>query len=381
MKRAEFSNQLRDGWVEVNLGQLEENILDLKNQIRNNSPKNLPKLMAVIKADGYGHGSIALAPTLLACGINAFGVATLDEGIELRKNKITAPILVLGAVPQWGFENALLNNIQISIFNNSHLEVAKQVYEKTGKKLMVQVKIDTGMNRIGVPLENAKSFINNVKSLPCFNLKGIFTHFADVENEEIFNSQVKGFKNLLSSIDTKGLTIHCSNSSASLIKGDLNFDMVRLGIAMYGLTPFSQGFKNNSVDKLKQIISLKGRITNVHTLKKGDGVSYGHYFVAQKETKIATIPIGYADGVSRNLSGKILGGLEGKVIKQIGRITMDQMMFDLGENEAKIGDIITLLGTDGENYFPIDSWAEKLNTINYELTCRLKVRLPRVYTR
>lgn len=383
MKRAQFSNQLRDAWVEVNLGFLEENIIELKKQIADQKTGKIPEIMAVIKADGYGHGSIALAPTLLACGISAFGVATLDEGIELRKNQITAPILVLGAVPHWCFENALLNNIQVSIFNDEHLEVAQQLYEKTGKKLMVHVKVDTGMNRIGIPVEKAKEFINQLRNLPCFDLKGIFTHFADTENKEIFDAQIISFKNLLNSIDKADLQIHCSNSSASLIEDKLNFDMVRLGIAMYGLTPFSEGYKQSAVKNLKQIIGLKGRITNINTLNAGEGVSYGHDFVAKKPTRIATIPVGYADGVSRNLSGKIEAGINGKRIKQIGRITMDQMMFDLGEenDNAKIGDIITLLGQDGENYFSIDDWAKILNTINYELTCRLKVRLPRVYTR
>ena len=159
--------------------------------------------------------------------------------------------------------------------------------------------------------------------------------------------------------------------------------MLRLGIILYGLSPLS--YDNSSKFKLpdlKQVIGLKGRITNIHTIEKGEGVSYGHIFIADKKTRIATIPIGYADGVSRLLSGKIKASLNGKIIKQIGRITMDQMMFDIGDIEAQNGDIITLLGDDeAGNFFSIDSWANLLNTINYELTCRLKVRLPRIYVR
>ncbi len=372
MKRAQFSNQLRDAWVEVNLGFLEENTLELKRKITDDT-----KTMAVIKADGYGHGSVAIAPTLLACGVDAFGVATLDEGIELRKHKITAPILVLGAVPHWCFEGALENDIQISIFNDEHLETAQQLFEKTGKKLMVQVKVDTGMNRIGIGTQDAINFIERTKKTPAIDLRGIFTHFADVENKKIFDEQIKRFEKLVAKIDTTGLQIHCSNSPATL-NGAKLYDMVRLGIALYGLTPFSQPRNLN----LKQIIGLKARITNIHEIKPDEGVSYGHAFVAKKSTRIATIPVGYADGVARALSGKIQAGINGKIINQVGRITMDQMMFDItGIENIKTGDIITLLGEDGDNLFSIDTWASELNTINYELTCRLKVRLPRVYTR
>ena len=405
--RAQLCNQLRDAWVEVNLGFLEENISELRRKIAATGASGAPKIMAVIKADGYGHGSVAIAPTLLACGVNAFGVATLDEGIELRKHKITAPILVLGMVPHWCFEGALENNIQISIFNDEHLEAAGQLYdkmnernkngvfdfragesqgqssyEKTGKKLMAQVKVDTGMNRIGIDVKDAAAFIERAKKSPAIDLKGVFTHFADVENEEIFVAQNERFKKLLAQIDTNGLEIHCSNSPAALNGGE-PYDMVRLGIALYGLTPFSPQYdKNRTATKnLKQIIGLKGRITNINEIEAGEGVSYGHTFIAKNLTRVATIPIGYADGVSRSLSGKIKASLNGKIINQIGRITMDQMMFDITGNEAKTGDIITLLGEDGGNFFSIDNWARELNTINYELTCRLKVRLPRVYTR
>ncbi len=373
--RSSLSNPLRDAWVEINLDSLEKNIKEIKKHIK------CKKILAVVKADGYGHGSAMMAPILSACGITDFGVATLDEGLELRKAKVEAPILVLGAVPYWSFEAALKNNIQVSIFNKEHLEAANILFEKTKKKLKVQIKIDTGMNRIGIGIEEAKDFIEAVQSSKSVELTGIFTHFCDVENKEIFNSQKENFINLINSIDTKNLTIHASNSGAILLDDSLNYDMVRAGIILYGLTPFSHPENNQYFKNLKQLISLKGRITNIHEIKKGEGVSYGHCFVADKDTTVATIPIGYADGVSRALSDKIEASLNGKIIKQIGRITMDQMMFNIGDIEAKVGDIITLLGDDEENHLSIDTWANILNTINYELICRLKVRLPRIYTR
>lgn len=380
--RGTFINKHRDAWVEVNLGNLEHNILEIKKQILKDG-KN-PKLLAVIKADAYGHGSVMCAPVLLACGISAFGVASVDEALELRQNKITAPILVLGSVPIWAYETAIKNDIAVSIFSDEHLEAARLISERLGgQKLKAHIKIDTGMNRIGISPKLAIDFFNRAKSAKYLDLEGIFTHFADVESDIITKKQIENFKKAINSVNTKDITVHCSNSAAALYLDDMKFDMVRLGIILYGLTPLSYGIEPKfQLPDLKQVIGLKGRITNIHTVNEGEGVSYGHIFIADKKTRVATIPIGYADGVSRCLSGKIKASLNGKIIKQIGRITMDQMMFDIGDIEASNGDIITLLGDDeAGNFFSIDKWAQELNTINYELTCRLKVRLPRIYVR
>lgn len=378
------ANKLRDAWVETNLGSLEYNINSIKEKIKETLPENtdMPKLMAVIKADAYGHGSLMCAPILTACGVEAFGVASVDEGLELRQNKIEAPILVLGTVPIWAFESAVKNNITVSIFNKEHLEAAKILFDRTKMKLNVHIKVDTGMNRIGIPYKEAVSFIEETKNADYINLKGVFTHFADVENPKILNMQIENFKNVINSIDRTGLTIHSQNSLGAFINPGVKCDMIRLGIILYGLTPLTYG-KDCGINlpKLKPVMGLKGRITNIHTIQKGDGVSYGHTYIADKPIRVATIPIGYADGVSRNLSNRIFASINGKMIKQIGRITMDQMMFDIDDIDAKVGDIITLLGKDENDYYSIDEWAKILNTINYELTCRLKVRLPRIYIR
>ncbi len=377
--RTSFTNKHRDSWVEVDLGHLEENIKNIKGKIKNVENKNL---LAVIKADGYGHGSIMCAPTLLACGITSFGVASIDEGIELRENKITCPVLVLGAVPVWALEAALDYGICVSIFNEEHIEAIKMLYERRKKKLDVQVKIDTGMNRIGINYKKAPEFINKIRKLECLNLKGVFSHFADAENEENLKSQIEKFNYVLDNIDTKGLQIHIQNSLGAFILDDDRYNTIRLGIIIYGLSPLDKDSKMPAVlPELKQLISVKGRITNIHTIEKGEGVSYGYIYKADKKTKIATIPIGYADGVSRNLSGKIKGSVNGVLVNQVGRITMDQMMFDITGIDANIGDVITILGHDETNFLSVDMWAKILNTINYELTCRLKVRLPRIYVR
>ena len=377
--RTSFTNKHRDSWVEVNLSYLEENVLNIKENIKNVENKNL---LAVIKADGYGHGSLMCAPTLLACGINSFGVASIDEGLELRENKIKCPILDLGAVPIWAYETALDYDIEVSIFNEEHIEAIKMLYERTRKKLKVQVKIDTGMNRIGINYKDAPSFINKLRNCDFLELKGVFTHFADAENPSILNSQIEKFNYVLDNIDLKGLKIHCQNSLGAFMVDDERYNTIRLGIIIYGLTPLTEGIPPVvQLPELKQLMSVKGRITNIHTIKENEGVSYGHIFKAKKETKVATVPLGYADGISRNLSGKIQGSINGKSINQIGRITMDQMMFDITGIDANTGDVITILGYDENNLLSVDNWAKILGTINYELTCRLKVRLPRIYVR
>ncbi len=172
--------------------------------------------------------------------------------------------------------------------------------------------------------------------------------------------------------------IHCLNSPGIFSYPDYCYDMVRMGITMWGLTPYSEF--NDLVKELAPVMGLKARITNIHTLNKGEGISYGHTFVAKNDMKIATIPIGYADGIARSLSGKITASLNGKIINQIGRITMDQMMFDVSDVNCSVGDVMILLGEEN-TVDNIDTWAKKLNTINYELTCRLKMRLPRIYVR
>ena len=360
----------KDAWVEINLEYLAQNIIAIKKMIPQNK-----KMMAIVKADAYGHGAQMLAQTMLASGVDAFGVSSIDEGLDLRQVKIKAPILVVGAVPVWAFETAVKNDIAVSIFNEAHLKACEEVYERTGLKTKVHVKIDTGMNRIGVRAEKAVEFINEARNAKYLEFEGVFTHLAAAEDEEATREQVNCWQEIISQIDTKDLLLHIQNTAATFAY-DIPSNMVRVGISLYGLYPdLPRGLK---IPELKQIMSLKARITNIHELRAGEGVSYGHTFTAYESTRIATIPIGYADGVSRTLSNKIYAKLNGEDIRQVGNITMDQMMFDLGDIDAEVGDVVALLD---ENDLSLDSWAKILDTINYELTCRLKVRLPRVYTR
>lgn len=361
----------KDAWVEINLDYLAHNIAEIKKGIPANK-----KLMAIVKADAYGHGAQMLVQTMLASGVDALGVSSVDEGLDLRQVKVKAPILVVGAVPVWAIETAVQNNIAISIFNETHLKACKEAYERTGLRPKVHVKLDTGMNRIGVQPNEALDFIKEVERADYLSFEGIFTHLASAEEEDLAIKQIDIWNRILASINTEGLLLHIQNTAGTFAY-DVQSNMVRVGISLYGLYPDLPS-KVNYKPNLKQIIGLKARITNIHEIKAGESVSYGHTFTAYEPTRLATIPIGYADGVSRLLSNKIWAKVNEQKIRQVGNITMDQMIFDLGDVDAEVGDIITLL--DGDD-LSIDTWAEILGTINYELTCRLKVRLPRVYVR
>ncbi len=366
----------RDAWVEVNLDSLAHNVQEFKNNIDKDT-----KLLGIVKADAYGHGCVMVAPTMLASGVDMLGVASIDEGLDLRAENIDCEVLVVGAVPVWSFDVAAKNNISISIFEEEHIDACYKVYERFGLKPKVHIKLDTGMNRIGLQPQKAIEFIKKVQQCDFIDLKGIFTHLANAENAEKTKIQFERWNEVVTNVDTEGLLIHILNTAGTMIYDpkELHSNMVRIGISIYGLYPdLPENLR--FYPKLKPVMELKGRITNIHTMPKDDGVSYGHTFVAKKDTTVATVPIGYADGVPRILSNKIYGKLNGQKIKQIGNITMDQMMFDISGVDAKLGDIITLLEDDDKD-LSLDNWANIAGTINYELPCRLKVRLPRVYTR
>ena len=366
----------RDAWVEVNLDSLAHNVQEFKKNIDKDT-----KLLGIVKADAYGHGCVMVAPTMLASGVDMLGVASIDEGLDLRAENIDCEVLVVGAVPVWSFDVAAKNNISISIFEEEHINACYKVYERFGLKPKVHIKLDTGMNRIGLQPKKAIEFIKKVQQCEFIDLKGIFTHLANAEISEKTKIQFERWNEVISNVDTEGLLIHILNTAGTMIYDpkDLHSNMVRVGISLYGLYP-DLPEKLRFYPELRPIMELKGRITNIHTMPAHDGVSYGHTFVAEQDTQVATVPIGYADGVPRALSNKIYAKLNGKKIKQIGNITMDQMMFDISGVDAKLGDIITLLD-DKDNDLSLDNWAKIVGTINYELPCRLKVRLPRVYTR
>ena len=371
--RQPYVQTRRDAWVEVNLGNIEHNFLTLKKYCK---PET--SIVAIIKADAYGHGATMIAPPLIASGVSAFGVASVDEGIELRNSGCEIPILVLGAAPSWAFTSALQNNLELSVFTEEHIKSVIQAYSHFGKPLKVHVKVDTGMNRIGLSYLDAPEFINKILKYKEIELKGIFSHLACAEDKDITAMQAKRFEFVQKQFPQ--IPAHLLNTAGIMSYPDLQFNTVRAGIGIYGLMPdLPEGV---NAPKLLPAMSLKGRIVHLKTIDENEGISYSYSYKTSRKTKIATIPIGYADGVPRILSNKIFAIINGKKVPQVGNITMDQMMFDVTDaGNVNIGDVITLIGEDEEQSISIDEWAKLLGTINYELTCRLKVRLPRVYTR
>ena len=371
--RLPYVQTRRDAWVEINLGNIEHNFLALKNYCHKDT-----KIFAIIKADAYGHGSTMIAPQLTALGVNGFGVASVDEGIELRQSGCEIPILVLGSVPSWSFISAIQNDISLSVFTGEHIKSSKQAFEHCKKPVKVYVKIDTGMNRIGLNHKDAPEFIKEVLNTKEMELCGIFSHLACAEDEEITKMQIERFSFVQKQFPE--LPAHILNTAGIISYPDWQFNAVRAGIGIYGLMPDLP--ENVEMPDLKPAMSLKGRIAHLKTVPENEGVSYSYTYKTKGDTKIATVPIGYADGVARGLSNKIFGLINGKRVPQIGNITMDQIMFDVTDaGNVNIGDVITLIGEDENEVITIDEWAKILNTIHYELTCRLKVRLPRVYTR
>jgi alanine racemase len=369
-------NQIRrDAWVEVNLSNIEHNIKEIKKLL-----KPAVKILAVVKADSYGHGSVMSASTLLASGVHMLGVASVDEGLQLRQGGITAPILVLGDTPEWAIESAVQNDISISIFTKEHLRVCRYLYEKSNISPKVHIKINTGMNRIGVSFKEARKFIQDALNEKSLNVKGIFTHLACAENKELTQKQIEKWQTIYNEFKNPEIMFHAANTAAVFAYPELQFDMVRIGIGISGMAPdLVDGI---DMPKLKQVMGLKARIVHISEIEKDEGVSYGYSYVANEKRKIATIPIGYADGVSRSLSNKIYGIINGQKVRQIGNITMDQIVLDITDaKNVKKGDIVTLLGQDGNEFIAIDEWAHILGTINYEISCNLKFRLPRIYTR
>ncbi|MDR1168192.1 MAG: alanine racemase [Heliobacteriaceae bacterium] len=370
--RQSHVNIHRDSWVEINLEAAAHNVKEICRVLPAKT-----KLLAVVKADAYGHGAVMLAPTLLASGVDMLGVASIDEGVDLREAKINSEILVLGAVPVWAVESAVSADLTISVFSVEHLNACRRAYERLGIKPKVHVKIDTGMNRIGILPDDAVGFIKEVQNADFVELRGIFTHLANAQDRVKTQIQIKKWDEIISRIDTAGLLLHAANSAGLLCYDIAHTNMVRAGISVYGLLPDLPPDCACKTLNLRQVLSLKGRIVHIHEVPVNEGVSYGHTFTAKRTIKAATVPIGYADGVRRELSNRISGMLNGREVPQIGNITMDQMMFDITGEGAQEGDIITL--SDENN--SIDNWAKILDTINYTLTCSLKVRLPRVYTR
>lgn len=365
-------------WAEINLDNLANNIREVR---RVTNPKT--KVSAVIKADGYGHGAVAIAQTLLENGADRFAVATLSEALQLRKEFKETQIMVLGYTPEHLAQEIVSKNIIQTIYSLEQAKEFSKVAKQLNKNIVVHIKIDSGMNRLGMLCsEDTVNTVLQISKLENLVIEGIYTHFAaaDELDKTYTKTQVEKFSKIVEQIEEKGLSIpikHVSNSAAIIDMPEFNFDMVRAGIMLYGLYP-SQSVNHERVN-LKEVMCLKAKIAQVKEIEAGSGISYGLTYKCEHKTKIATLPIGYADGYTRMLSNKAKVLVKNKIVPVLGNICMDQCIIDVTNLDVKMGDEVVLYGGNNKDGISIDSVAKLLNTINYEIVCMVDKRVPRVY--
>jgi alanine racemase len=336
----------------------------------------------VVKADAYGHGAVAVAETALEAGASWLATATLSEGIELREAGLAAPILILGATNTPQEITAIAHwQLQPTLCNPQQALTCSQTLAALGRQLSVHLKLDTGMSRLGTHWESAGEFCQFVQQLPNLKVVSIYSHLATADelNPHTRNLQQQRFEQAIAQLQQQSIPIpllHLANSAATLSEPTLHYDMVRVGLALYGLYPATH---LRSLVDLKPAMQVRARLAQVKTIPAGTGVSYGHQFVSEREMRLAVAGIGYADGVPRNLSNRLQVLLRGQLVRQVGAITMDQLMLDVSNfPDVQAGEVVTLIGKDGEREISADDWAEALGTISWEVLCGFKHRLPRL---
>ena len=368
-------------WAEVDLDAIWENMVHMKENIAEKT-----KILAVIKTDGYGHGGVPIAKMLEQLDFMfGYAAATYEEAHVLREAGVKKPILILGYTFPYCYEELIREEIRPAVYRRDTVEELVAAAAKVGQKAKVHIKVDTGMGRIGItPDEEGLEFVRFLMGHPELEVEGIFTHFAKSDEEDKTSTyhQLELFQNFIDRIQTElGLTIpvkHCANSAAILEMPQANMDMVRAGITTYGLYPSEEVSKD--IVPLRAAMSLYSHIVYCKTIHAGQSVSYGGLFTAQKDTRVATIPVGYGDGYPRSLSGKGYVLIRGKKAPILGRVCMDQFMVDISEIPGVMeGDKVTLLGVDGTERITAEELGELSGRFNYEFVCDLGKRIPRVY--
>lgn len=365
----------RPTWVEVDLDAIVYNMREIKKKVE---PQR--KIMGIVKADAYGHGAVEVAETLIEEGIDYLAVSILDEAIALRQSGITHPILILGYTPIEQVKELVKWDITQTVYNRDIIYALSKEAQRQNKKVKIHIKVDTGMGRIGfIGEEETIRAVKEFERLPCIEIEGIFTHFsvADQENKDYTLEQLKKFQEICHALDKENIQIsikHCANSAATIDIDQAHLDMIRPGIILYGLYPSQEVLKERLY--LKPAMSFKTKIAHIKKVPANTSISYGRKYITSKESIIATLPVGYADGYSRMLSGKAEVLLCGKRAPVVGAICMDQCMIDITDlPDVKIGDEVILFGEG----LPVEEIAEKLGTIHYEIICMINKRVPRVY--
>ena len=367
-------------WAEISLKAIEENIKNIRKITKRDA-----KIMAIVKADAYGHGFLEVAKVLSENGADCFGVATLDEAKKLRDAGFSQDILILSSIMEEDIKEALIYGITMTVCSYEGAKAISDISKAEAIKAKIHIKLDTGMGRIGWVVGDGDNLdvldeIIKISKLDNLVLEGIFSHFStsDEENQDYTRLQFKRFMSVCDGLKSKGLDIpikHIANSAAVIMYPEYHLNMVRPGVILYGLYP------SNEVDRTKILLrpamTLKSKITYIKTLEENRGISYGKEYITKEPKKIATVPVGYADGYVRSYAGCGEMIVNGKRVKIVGRICMDQCMIDVTNvNNINIGDEVTLFG---DSVVTAEDIAEKMGTINYEAVCMVGKRIPRIY--
>lgn len=367
-------------YADIDLDAIYENVKNAKALLKKDT-----KMMAIVKADGYGHGAVEVARQIDEL-VDAYGVAILEEGIELRKAGFTKPILILGYTPKPLYPAMIRYDIATAVFT---MEMAKEISDTAvamHKNANIHIKLDTGMSRIGFAItKESKEIIEQIAKLPGIEIKGCFSHFArmDEKDKTKANEQFAKFTKMVNALEKDGVDLgirHISNSAGIMEAPEVQMDMVRNGICLYGLYPSEEVQKERL--PLKTAMELKAYVSYVKTLEPGVEIGYGGTYTTTKKTRVATIPVGYADGYSRCLSGKGSVLIHGKKAPILGRVCMDQFMVDVTDiDNVCVGDRVTLFGKDGDSCITIEEISAMAHSFNYEFVCDIGKRIPRVYYR
>ena len=375
-----IKNPYRRVWACVNLDALHDNLRQIAA-----CRKNDAGIIAVIKADGYGHGAVMLAREMDEIPeVIGYAVATEEEAVLLADAGIKKPVMVLGYTFPEAYEEMALRGVHATVFTDQMLEDMNRAAQKAGKKMHVHIAVDTGMSRIGIrPDDEGLSFVARAMQCPNLSIEGIFTHFAkaDEKDKEPTYQQIKLFRKMIDMLEERGVSIpihHCSNSAGIVDIPEANMDMVRAGITLYGMWP------SEDVDKtaisLKPALSLVTHVAYVKELPAGRAISYGGTYVTKEPRMIATIPVGYADGYARGLSNKGAVLIHGRRAPILGRVCMDQFMVDVTDiPDVKNEDEVILIGRDGDECITMEEVGGLSGRFNYEFACDLGKRIPRVY--
>jgi len=363
----------RPTWAQINLKNLEHNFKQVKSLLK---PK--VKILVTVKADAYGHGLIAVSKRLCLSGVDYLGVASIDEGIKLRKSGIRVPILLLGLILKKGIPALFTYQLTPTVCDQELASAINSKAAKLKKTIALHIKVDTGMGRIGVLHNEALALVRNIHKLNHIKIEGIFTHFAFADlNRKFTDYQINLFNKLVSDLRKEGIVIplvHAANSIGLIDYQHSHFTMVRPGLVIYGLYP-----RSSLKIKLKPVLSLKTRVVFVKRVGKGTSISYGCTYITKRPGNIITLPIGYGDGYPRNLSNLAPLLIRGRRFRIAGRVCMDQIMADVGNFKPKIGEEVVLIGTQGSQKVTAEELAGLSGTISYEIVCGLGSRIPRIY--